>query len=239
MEEKKSHKADLEKKRTTNFLLGLVTVLAIFVALLEFNTRSSSVDDGYDALDDLAQDVEMAPIVQHKDMRPVEVTPPQSTLIEKINIVDEDVKDLETKDEIKPDDNLSEDLSSLLGIDRTEPLDDQSQIAVDEDENPLDFLHVEHLPEFPGGMTEFMKWLTKTLKYPMLARQKEIEGKVIVSFIINTDGTVVSPKIIQSADPELDREALRVVRIMPKWKAGEDNGKLCRTYMCLPIVFKL
>ena len=84
-----------------------------------------------------------------------------------------------------------------------------------------------------------MKWLTRTLKYPEFARQHKQQGRVMVSFIINKDGTIANPKIVQSVSAELDREALRVVRAMPAWKPGEDRGKPCRTLFCLPIVFKL
>ena len=112
-------------------------------------------------------------------------------------------------------------------------------VAVDEDDNPLNFQVIERLPEFPGGMVEFMKWLTKNLSYPVIAQQQKIQGKVLVSFIINKDGTISSPKVVKSVSPELDREALRVIRIMPKWKPGEDHGKPCRTYFCIPVVFKL
>lgn len=84
-----------------------------------------------------------------------------------------------------------------------------------------------------------MKWLTKNLSYPVIAQQQKIQGKVLVSFIINKDGTISSPKVVKSVSPELDREALRVIRIMPKWKPGEDHGKPCRTYFCIPVVFKL
>ena len=106
-------------------------------------------------------------------------------------------------------------------------------------DNPLNFQVVERLPEFPGGMVELMKWLTRTLKYPEFARQHKQQGRVMVSFIINKDGTIANPKIVQSVSAELDREALRVVRAMPAWKPGEDRGKPCRTLFCLPIVFKL
>jgi protein TonB len=84
-----------------------------------------------------------------------------------------------------------------------------------------------------------MKWLTRNLKYPASAQQQKIEGRVVVSFIINKDGTTSDIKVTKSATPVLDREALRVIRMMPKWKAGEDHGKPCRTMMAIPVVFAL
>ena len=112
------------------------------------------------------------------------------------------------------------------------------QIPID-DEKPVNFRIVEQLPEFPGGMVEFMKWLTKNLKYPILAQQQQIEGKVVVSFIVNKDGSIVNIKLEKSIHPLLDREALRVMRMMPKWKPGIENAKPCRTLFAIPVVFKL
>ena len=85
------------------------------------------------------------------------------------------------------------------------------------------------LPEFPGGITEFMKWLTKNLRYPEQARSNKIQGKVVVSFIVNKDGSISSPTVQKSVDPLLDREALRVIRMMPHWKPGIMDSKPCRT----------
>ena len=98
---------------------------------------------------------------------------------------------------------------------------------------------VEQLPEYPGGMVEFMKWLTVMLKYPDAALKRKIEGKVMVSFIVNVDGSVSDIKIVQGAHKLLDDEALRVVRLMPKWKPGLEGGRPCRTMISIPIVFEI
>jgi protein TonB len=98
---------------------------------------------------------------------------------------------------------------------------------------------VEQLPEFPGGMVEFMKWLTKNLKYPPSAQNRKVQGRVVVSFIVNKDGTIADAKVVKPVDPTLDREAMRVVRMMPNWKPGLQMGKPCRTMFAIPIVFKL
>ena len=95
------------------------------------------------------------------------------------------------------------------------------------------------LPEFPGGITEFMKWLTQNLRYPEKARSSKIQGKVVVSFIVNKDGSIASPEVQKSADPLLDREALRVIRMMPHWKPGIMDSKPCRTMFAIPVVFSL
>ena len=100
-------------------------------------------------------------------------------------------------------------------------------------------LVVEDLPQFPGGAVEFMKWLTKHLHYPSSAQQRKIQGKVVAQFIVEKDGTISDLQVIKKLDPNCDREALRVLRMMPKWKAGLMDAKPCRTQVCIPIVFKL
>lgn len=98
---------------------------------------------------------------------------------------------------------------------------------------------MEQLPEYPGGMVEFMKWLTAMLKYPDAALKRKIEGKVMVSFIVNADGSISDIKLVKGAHKLLDDEALRVVRLMPKWKPGLEGGRPCRTMISIPIVFEI
>ena len=88
-------------------------------------------------------------------------------------------------------------------------------------------------------MTAYMKWLTKNLKYPDIARDQRLQGKVIVQFIVNKDGTIADAKVVKSVTPSLDREAMRVIRMMPAWKPGIQDDKPCRTMIAVPIVFKL
>ena len=107
------------------------------------------------------------------------------------------------------------------------------------DANPRNFRVVEDLPQFPGGAVELMKWLTKNLRYPQQAQKKKIEGKVIVQFIVTADGSMSNLQIIKKLEASCDNEAMRVMRMMPKWKPGVQEGKPCRTMVCIPIVFKL
>jgi protein TonB len=107
------------------------------------------------------------------------------------------------------------------------------------DNQAINFRIVEQLPEFPGGWVELMKWLDKNIQYPPAAMKDKIEGKVIVSFIINANGTISNIRITKSAHPLLNAEALRVVHKMPKWKPGIHNDKPCRTMFSIPIVFHL
>lgn len=236
----------MEHRRRQAFLLGLVFVLAAFVVALEYTMLGDSQEDTSDMIDDMAQDIEMMPAVQQKDMIAAAPAAPQRSLSAKLNIVD---KPVNTAEEEKPLGETGGNANSEgtgtgpagTGTDSENASNSSaiSPVAVDNNDNPLNFQVVERLPEFPGGMVEFMKWLTKNLRYPVLARQQNIQGKVIVAFIINRDGSITAQKVVKSVSPELDREALRVLRIMPRWKPGEDHGKPCRTYFSIPINFKI
>ena len=110
-----------------------------------------------------------------------------------------------------------------------------SQTTVDD--NVFDV--VEEAPEFPGGMTEMMRYLQNNIKYPLTCYQQGIQGRVIVRFVIDTDGSVVNAEVIKSIDPHLDKEALRVVNTMPKWKPGKQKGETVKVRYTLPINFRL
>jgi TonB family protein len=101
------------------------------------------------------------------------------------------------------------------------------------------FQVVEEMPEFPGGMAEAMKFLAKNIKYPVAAQQAKIEGRVIVQFVIERDGSVSDVKVMRGVNPELDAEAIRVVSMMPKWIPGKQRGKAVAVKYTMPIMFRL
>lgn len=95
------------------------------------------------------------------------------------------------------------------------------------------------MPEFPGGISEFMKFLANNTKYPTIAQQNGVQGRVIVEFVVNQEGSIVDPVIIRSVDPYLDKEALRVISTMPRWKPGMRRGKAVCVKYTVPITFRL
>ena len=101
------------------------------------------------------------------------------------------------------------------------------------------FQVVEEMPEFPGGMRECMNFIGKNIKYPTQAQENGKEGRVIVQFVVNRDGSIVEPSVVRGVDPELDAEALRVISIMPKWKPGKQRGKAVRVKYTIPVMFRL
>lgn len=235
MEIKKSDKANLDKQRRGNFMLGLVLALAMLFAALEFTTRPAGLSEDDKMLDDLPDELNMTPVVEQKDM--ISVTgntgAPSKAITQKVQEVPKTV----ATQEISP-------VTSKLVIGNGEGITRQADVTEALPQVPITkdsvvLKTVEQLPEFPGGIVQFMKWLTRNLRYPPIAQSQRIQGKVVVSFIINKDGSIASPTIVQSVDPVLDREALRVVKMMPRWKPGLQNGKPCRTMFAIPVNFQL
>jgi TonB family protein len=101
------------------------------------------------------------------------------------------------------------------------------------------FTVVEEMPQFPGGMGEAMKFLAKNIKYPAVALQNKIEGRVIVQFVVKENGKVADLKVVRGVTPELDAEALRVVGLMPDWIPGKQRGKAVAVKYTMPIMFRL
>ena len=232
MEVKKSRGADLENLRVQGFLVGLIVVLAAMFVALEWNSSDSGWAF-FETDDDLEAEMELSPLKRDKDEIPMmlpkeqKVEQPKS---EQLNLVDDDVELTFEPEPVERPEDLK---------DQKETEDQDKPEVVDMYNEPVDFRVVEDLPQFPGGASEFMKWLTKNLKYPATAQKKQVRGKVVAQFIVNTDGSVSDLELTEHLEAACDREVLRVLRMMPKWQAGVMNAKPCRTKVCIPIVFNL
>ena len=236
MEQKKTRRADIDQRRTTGFLLGLVFVLSIFYVSLEWNSVDS--DDGIDPidLDELMHESELVPMSNEELTSRIEEKQ-EAPKTEQLHVVDDQVE-LQPDDEEAAVEGEGDDDEQLLQELQEE--DDKALAALNVDpNNPLNFHIVEDLPKYPGGAVEFMKWLTRNLQYPATARARKTQGKVVAVFYVEKDGSVTGINVTQSLSPECDREALRVLRKMPKWEPGIQNDQPCRTKVCIPIVFKL
>lgn len=190
------------------------------------------------SLDDLVQDIELHPAMDDKEMvNTMAVQPPQKTFSERIKAVDQPLKQQIEK--------LSASTTSplLVGDGEAEALNAKLSVALPPipvaSEQPLNFRIVQQMPEFPGGGSAFIQWLTRQLRYPPLAQSQRIQGRVVVSFIVNKDGSIADVKLEKSVNALLDREALRVIRMMPRWKPGVHNNQPCRTMVAVPVVFKI
>ena len=113
------------------------------------------------------------------------------------------------------------------------------QVVEEEPEEQTIFEVVENMPDFPGGQAALMQYLAKNIKYPTIAQENGTQGRVIVQFVVNRDGSIVDAKVVRSVDPYLDKEALRVINTMPKWKPGMQRGKPVRVKFTVPVMFRL
>ena len=237
MESKKTSKADLNEKRGTFFVLGIILALSLLFVSLEYTSKEfdSFLEDEY--LDDLAQDFELLPSMDEEEE--LETASPQertTVLTENIKVTEEIPSEIDNTSITTPliEQEVTEDMTNEKETDEQTPPN-----VAEQAEEPIQFRIVEQYPEFPGGMTEYMKWLTRNLRYPDIARSQKIQGKVVVQFIVNQDGTIADAKVVKSVNPHLDREAMRVIRMMPSWKPGIQDNKPCKTMVAVPIVFKL
>lgn len=241
MEIKKSEAADLERRRGTWFLMGLVIALVLLYGALELPLSGDGGDIDDNALADIVRDMEInADIPMQQTMLRVEPKK-KEPVIEKLKVVADDVE-TEQSEEPEPDEEDPEETGVVADIpelpDDIDPAETTTALAPPGSDKE-NFRVVADLPKYPGGAVEFMKWLTHNLKYPPQAQRRKVQGKVVAQFIVDVDGTVSNLKIVKSLDPNCDREALRVLRMMPKWQPGVQDGKPCRTMVAIPVVFKL
>ena len=160
-------------------------------------------------------------------------------------------KDNEVKeeDEIKLDEvekrNKAVGAFTVEGNDEVggEVLKAKEEIAAPEPPKPVEenkvFDVVEQMPSFPGGMGALMSWLSQNIKYPVIAAENGVQGRVIVQFVVEKDGSITDVKVAKSVDPSLDKEAARVVGSMPHWIPGKQNGSAVRVKYTVPVTFKL
>ncbi len=189
--------------------------------------------------------------VEEQKYEQPEVTVPEEVLatvqVTQIAIVDAD----KVKNEVMDMDTQKED-NTARGVVTQEGSDDadkfkavHEQVVVKEPEPEVKpkeeqiFTAVEQQAEFPGGTSALMKWLSNNIRYPESAQQNDIQGRVIVKFVVEKDGSIGAVTILKGVDRDLDREAIRVVKKMPKWQPGKNNGVAVRSYFNLPVNFRL
>ncbi len=223
MEPKKLSKADLEKKKGMFFQIGLVIILAIVLIAFEW-TSSNSDSSTLGELGDMPIEDEMIPITRQEEIKP---PPPPPQVTEVLNIVEDDV---ELEDELEMEDTEADENTE---IEITDIEDDE------ETDEIFNFYVLEDKPVFPGGEAALLKYIAKNTRYPEIAKENGITGRVFVQFVINKKGEVVNVEVIRGVDPYLDAEALRVVKSLPNWAPGKQRGKPVKVSFQVPINFKL
>lgn len=237
MEIKKSKKADLEGTKSTGLLIGYILALAVMFACFEWTTREYVETEPVVYAAFAAMEEEVVPITQpiFTAAPPPPADAPQ--VAEILDIVDDntDIEEEEIQSSEDTHEAVSGPVSHVSGPVATGPVVDQEE----SDENEI-FQVVEQMPEFPGGMNALVAYLSKNIKYPQDAQDQGVQGRVTVSFVVNKDGTVVDPEVMKSSNfASLDKEALRVVKAMPKWNPGKQRGKPVRVKYSVPVTFRI
>ena len=228
MEIKKSIKASLENKKLLFTEIGLVVALLLVWGAFE----RSSKDVNVSALEADATAVEI------EDMVPItESTPPPPEAAPKIPVLSDEIEIVE--DDIKVEDmfqTLEDDAN--MGVDIIDYVEEVQEETVEEEAIP--FQLVEQKPSFNGGdANEFSKWVNKNLDYPEIAKENGVQGKVILQFTVNPDGSVSNVKVLRGVDSSLDKEAVRVVSKSPKWKPGKQRDRAVKVTYTFPVIFQL
>ena len=224
MQIKKSQHASLEDKKIIYVLMGFVFVLSLCYVALEWTEQEVTK---YEVMDDEFLFEEEVEIQQTTQETPPPPPPPAVQEVEVLNVVEDNV---ETESiEINTEDD-KEEVVIAAPIEAPE----------EEEEEEVIFVVVESMPEFPGGQQALFKYLSENVKYPVIAQENGIQGRVICQFVVNKDGSIVDIEVVRSGgDPSLDKEAVRVIKSMPKWKPGKQRGKAVRVKYTVPVNFKL
>lgn len=229
MEIKKSEKASLENKRLLFTEIGFVVSLLVIYGAFEYSTK----DKGDDTLAVVNQELieeEIVPITEETPPPPPE-TPQIPVLSDDIVIVEDDLK-VET--ELI---NLEDDVN--LGVEMKDYIEQEVEEEVVEEE-VIPFALVQDKPKFMNGdANAFSKWVNERLEYPEIAKENNIQGRVMISFKVGTDGKVSDVKVLRGVDPSLDKEAVRVVSQSPKWTPGKQRDRAVAVTYTFPVIFQL
>ncbi len=222
-DKKKAPKADLESKKTIFIEIGLVIALAAVLFAFEWKSyEKTELNMASMVADDTPE--EMVEITQHEKPPPPPKPPQQTTIIE---IVEDDV---EIDDEIEIDVEADQETE----VEEYVPIEED-----DEEEEAQIFTVVESMPGFPGGEAARINYLNKNIKYPQMARESGIQGRVFVTFVVEKNGKVTDVRVLRGIGGGCDEEAVRVIKNMPDWNAGKQRGKPVRVQFNMPILFKL
>ena len=215
MKAKKNPKISIERKRGLLFQIGLVITLLVVLVAFEWKSYEKTYSLGQLQMDDLED--EMIPITRQEEKPPPPAPPPEI-----IEIVEDEVE-----------------IENELEVEDTDT--DENEFIEQEEEEDSDevFMVVEQMPVFPGGDLGLMKFIQKTTKYPPIAKENDITGKVFVSYVVNKKGKVINVKVVRSVDRYLDAEAVRVVKLLPYSSAGKQRSKAVNVQYTIPINFTL
>ena len=243
-------------------VISMIAVLLLFAAVMIFMIAKNAYETYQKEHAVMDQVTELSALTQQKkkeakvERKEIPVRQEQQQVVEKVkSSVKFTAPVIKKDDEVKPEDELkSQDeimnskvavgALNVVGNDESgEVLKAKEVIATEpvkpkEEENKV-FDVVEQMPSYPGGMGALMQYLSSNIKYPAIAEENGIQGRVICTFVVERDGSITDVRIAKSVDPSLDKEAMRVVSKMPKWIPGKQNGSAVRVKYTLPVTFRL
>jgi protein TonB len=227
MESKKSEKANLENKKSMFFQIGIIFALVVSLIAFEWTTGQRRAS-AFDGMSEEAIEEEQIPVTEEQP--PEEVPPPEVTVTDLFEIVEDDVvidSEVKFEDDETSEDKVVEIYAPVINMDAEETEDEI-------------FVIVEDMPTFKGGdINKFREWVQKRVRYPELAAENGIQGRVFISFVVETNGTVSSVTITRSVDALLDEAAKEAVAASPKWEPGMQRGRPVRVRYSIPIIFQL
>ncbi len=238
MEENKTVNGDLRSQSSTSLLMGYVLALALMFVAFEYTQREVKVVET-EKIYDFKMEEDMIPITQQQEI----VAPPPAAapkVAEIINIVEDDTELPE--EEVETSEEMNQAITTAVGTGEpsaapvaTGPVG--PIVEADDDDRIFDI--VEENAQFPGGDEACYKWLSEHIKYPSICQEQGVQGRVVVAFVVNRDGSIVDIKTVRTPDPNLAKEAERVVSEMPKWKPARQGNKTVRSRFNLPVMFRL
>ena len=243
-------------------VISMVAVLLLFAAVMVFMIAKNAYEAYQKEHAVMDQVTELSALTQQKkkeakvERKEIPVKQEQQQVVEKVkSSVKFTAPVIKKDDEVKPEDELKsqdEIMNSKVAVgalnvvgndENGEVLKAKEVIATEpvkpkEEENKV-FDVVEQMPSYPGGMGALMQYLSSNIKYPAIAEENGIQGRVICTFVVERDGSITDVRIAKSVDPSLDKEAMRVVSKMPRWIPGKQNGSAVRVKYTLPVTFRL
>jgi protein TonB len=239
------------KRHIIAFLLiiVLVTFIAFLPLLIETVVSATRRADNISESSILANLKELEDQIQEKDIIREETAPPPPPLKSTIQFTAPEIVESNELDEneMKSQEELTESkvqisVATVEGTDDEHGIDiadlEKHKIIAEEKEEKV-YEFVEQSPEFPGGAKELLEYLSKNVRYPAIAIENNIQGRVTVRFVVDTKGNISDVTILKGVDPSLDKEAIRLVKSMPQWIPGKTNGRAVKVYFNVPINFQL
>ena len=229
MEIKKTEKANLENKKLLFTEIGLIVSLLIVFIAFEWTQEEVKVSNLEDTTQVITEE-EIIPITQE--------TPPPPPAQVKIPVLSDQIDIVDDEIEIEDDMFMNLEDDANLGVEIMEYVEVTEDEVVEEEAIP--FQLVEEKPSFQGGdANQFSKWVNSRLEYPEIAKENGVQGRVTLQFTVEKDGSVTKVKVLRGVDPSLDKEAVRVVSMSPKWKPGKQRDRAVPVTYTFPVIFQL